>query len=155
MKIKFPEILDIPVTVDVETRNEGQRFNSIQIDDLLYLIDAIERKLGVDDSTDTTSIDYRVSTLEQLVTLQQATILLLQQALVIAKSYTASITSSGTVVSLPATQTGTYDIEIISNLDGDGADNGCQITNKTDNTFTATSYSATSTLIYSIRQRGS
>lgn len=65
MKTLFPQQLDefnLPQTA--LQRNEGVDSNSFTVDDIPYLLDAIEKKLGVDNSPDGSSLSGRMATLE-------------------------------------------------------------------------------------------
>ena len=65
-QIKFPEELDFSILpIPREYRNALARPNaSIETDDIVFSLQSIEKKLGVNDSTDPFSIDYRTHALE-------------------------------------------------------------------------------------------
>lgn len=65
MYIGFPEILDFNnLTPSKSDRNDSAYHNGITFDDLLYVIRAMEEKIGVDGSGDASSLDYRINALE-------------------------------------------------------------------------------------------
>jgi len=65
-QIKFPEELDFSILpIPREYRNALARPNaSIETDDIVFSLQSIERKIGVNGSTDSFSLDYRVTSIE-------------------------------------------------------------------------------------------
>jgi len=65
-QINFPEELDFSVLpIPREYRNSIARPNaSIETDDIVFSLQAIERKIGTNNSTDSFSLDYRINALE-------------------------------------------------------------------------------------------
>ena len=65
MQILFPNALDpLNLVPDVATKNAGDDSAYCSDTDVIYALDAIEKKLGVNGSQDVASIDYRVTQLE-------------------------------------------------------------------------------------------
>lgn len=65
-QIKFPEILDFEsLPMPREYRNALARPNgAVETDDIIFSLQAIEKKIGVDNSIDKFSFDYRINELE-------------------------------------------------------------------------------------------
>ena len=60
----FPDELDFELSPSRVDKNAAEQSNQLRHDDLLYILDSLERKLGVDESDDPTSVDYRLRAIE-------------------------------------------------------------------------------------------
>jgi hypothetical protein len=68
MRAAYPEALNFPALDPPRAdKNLVEVRNLVKPDDVFYMISELERKLGVDNSTDAASIDYRIRRLEARV----------------------------------------------------------------------------------------
>lgn len=75
MKILYPESLDIfNLRRSRIAKNSATQTTVLEPDDLVYAVNELERKMGANASTDPSSIDFRVSALNNSVDTLQAAI---------------------------------------------------------------------------------
>jgi hypothetical protein len=67
MKVLFPDGLDFSLSPSRANKNLVEQSNRFTQDDVLYILDELEKKVGVGSSTDTASHDYKIRTLETTV----------------------------------------------------------------------------------------
>ena len=110
MKILFPDTLDdFGLTVDRDTRNSGVTTRAFSMQDVAYALQGIETKVGGDDSGDANSLDYRVATIESLLTPGSANTVLMSNGVAPVWSSSLSLPGSLTVAGASLLQ-GTVDV---------------------------------------------
>jgi len=89
MKINYPDSLDIlNLRPDRNTRNSAESSPVIRPDDILYMIDELQKKVGANNSTDPASLESRVAALESKAEVQSASAALQKSAITALKSLT-------------------------------------------------------------------
>jgi hypothetical protein len=147
MKITFPESLDaLNLRPDRQTKNEAESSHAIRADDILYMIDELEKKVGANNSADPSSFDFRIASLEERSSVQDA-LLALQKSAVAAlqllakalsfRSNKTDVAAAGTFVSFRSPLNSGY-IILGSCYNSSGEMAGYVITEQTSSGFTVT-----------------
>lgn len=75
MKIEYPKKL-VPLNLqpNVDIKNSGDDSPEVKHDDHLYLLDQLQKKVGIDGDSNQSSLDYRIAQLEKDIDDQQTLI---------------------------------------------------------------------------------
>jgi hypothetical protein len=147
MKITFPESLDsLNLRPDRQAKNEAERSHAIRTDDILYIVDELEKKVGSNNSADPDSLDYRIAILEErslahdaVLALQRSAVAVLQ-SLVKALSFRSNktdVAAAGTFVPFSSPLNSGY-IIIGTCYNASGEMAGYVITDQSSSGFTVT-----------------
>lgn len=154
MKINFPDSLDkFNLRPDRLAKNSAESTPLIRMEDMLYAIDELEKKVGANDSTDSASLDSRVSALEDIAAVQSATVSVqrsavaavqgLMQALSF-RSNKSAVAAAGTVIVFASPLKSDYLIlgncynaagELVGYVISDQSPGGFTVTPDQDGTF--------------------
>ncbi|MFI5250790.1 MAG: hypothetical protein ACHQQQ_00035 [Bacteroidota bacterium] len=147
MKITFPDTLDtLNLQPDRLKKNDADSSHVLRPDDILYIVDELEHKIGANNSTDPDSMDYRISALEEQAAAHGATIAF-QQSLIAAQqaltrallhhSNKTSVTTTGTLIQFTVPMNADY--VILGNCyNAAGELTGYVVSNQTPAGFTIT-----------------
>jgi hypothetical protein len=147
MKITFPESLDsLNLRPDRQTKNEAESSHAIRSDDILYMIDELEKKVGANNSSDPSSLDFRMGVMEErsaahdaLLALQKTAVAALQSLLkaLSFRSNKSDVAASGTFVPFRSPLNSEY-IILGTCYNASGEMGGYVITDQSSSGFTVT-----------------
>jgi hypothetical protein len=147
MKITFPESLDsLNLRPDRQMKNAAESSHAIRFEDILYMIDELEKKVGAHNSTDPASLECRVAALEVSSSAQTARTSLLQSAIAAVQSLIKAfsvrsnkteVAAAGTYVQFSTSMNSTY--VILGNCyNGSGELTGYVVSDQSSSGFTIT-----------------
>jgi hypothetical protein len=133
MRNLFPDSLDnFNLPRSRALKNDSELSNQVNLDDILYVLNEIEKKIGCNNSADSLSIDKRINVLEGLV----AHLLPIGAALSL-NSTKSAVSTGGTTILFKTPISGSY-IIIGTCFDSVGSIQGYIVTNQIATGFTVT-----------------